>query len=347
MMAGTAMISHPRFDCGERLLVVGAYGMGNLGDEAILSGLLTEYGDHRQVTVVSGAPAQTSAMHRVRAIGPMAAPKALFECDTVIVGGGGLFSSDVGALARAIPPFALLARGLRKRLIIRGVSIDRSTPVLARGPVRLLAMAAEFVGVRDAHSAQFLRLRGIDCAVEDDLSARMAPAPRRRAEHLLAAAGVDSTRPVIGLCLTSVNGDLAEKTLHCIPELVAAFPEAQFCLVPMSRHRRVSSHNDLLFARLLRSRCDSLAIVDNISHPSDALALFDHFDVAVCARYHALLFAERMGTPIVALPYAAKCEDWLASRRMAPTRAESAALIPAVAQALLVPSESRNGVARC
>ena len=49
--------------------MVGAYGYRNVGDEAILAGLLTTLGG-RRVTVVSRSPAETSALHGVPAIPP-------------------------------------------------------------------------------------------------------------------------------------------------------------------------------------------------------------------------------------------------------------------------------------
>ncbi len=49
------------------VLVVGGYGYRNVGDEAILASLLRAL-EGRRVTVVSRLPAETTAMHGVRAV---------------------------------------------------------------------------------------------------------------------------------------------------------------------------------------------------------------------------------------------------------------------------------------
>ena len=59
------------------VLVVGAYGYGNVGDEAILSGLLARLGGHA-VTVVSRSPTETSALHGVQN-GPSACTRIASE----------------------------------------------------------------------------------------------------------------------------------------------------------------------------------------------------------------------------------------------------------------------------
>jgi polysaccharide pyruvyl transferase WcaK-like protein len=53
------------------------------------------------------------------------------------------------------------------------------------------------------------------------------------------------------------------------------------------------------------------AVIEGLLDPAMALAVFGSLDAAVCMRYHSLLFAARSDTPILALPYAPKCDAWL------------------------------------
>ena len=48
---------------GDRVLVLGGYGVKNVGDEAILAGLLSTLPPHVHVRVVSRAPRETAKMH--------------------------------------------------------------------------------------------------------------------------------------------------------------------------------------------------------------------------------------------------------------------------------------------
>ena len=88
----------------KRLVVVGYFGFGNAGDEAILEAMLAalrqEIGEAFAVSVVSGDPPATQrraaglAPGGVTAISwrdPLAVAEAVRESDLVVVGGGGLF----------------------------------------------------------------------------------------------------------------------------------------------------------------------------------------------------------------------------------------------------------------
>jgi hypothetical protein len=51
-------------------------------------------------------------------------------------------------------------------------------------------------------------------------------------------------------------------------------------------------------------------------------------------RYHSLLFAERAGIAVLPIPYAPKCDRWLAERGLVPLAPTAEALGQAVASAL-------------
>jgi polysaccharide pyruvyl transferase WcaK-like protein len=297
----------------EPILVVGASGYRNVGDEAILAGLLTTLGG-RRVTVVSRSPAETSALHGVPAIPPSGAIRALPRHRTVLIGGGGLFGRDMGRIGRLLPLFGLLARAQGQRLIVDGVGVDAGTGGVNRFGVRSLLRAADRVTVRDQASARLLRGWGIAPLVAEDLSARMAPAPARIGRSLLRAAGVDERRPVIGLCLTAVNDGLTPAVTSAVADLVQRHPEWQFCFIPMSQHPFVERHNDLVLARSLQATSPQLKIVEGFPHPAAVLSLFGGLDAVVAMRYHAYLFAERAGIPLIPIAYADKSLAWLAER---------------------------------
>jgi polysaccharide pyruvyl transferase WcaK-like protein len=225
----------------------------------------------------------------------------------------------------------LLAHAAGRTLIVEGVGVDAGmTGVNRRLVVRLLGKADQ-VTVRDRTSARVLAEWGVAALVGDDLSARMPSAPPRAGRELLRTSGVDGRSPVVGLCLTAVNPQIAPAVADAVAELMRLRPEWQFCFVPMSQHPFVEPHNDLLLARSLQVRSPRLKVVEGAHHPGAILSLFGALDAVVAMRYHALLFAERSGTPLVAVPYAEKDEGWLADhgrRAVAPSgRALSRALL--------------------
>lgn len=103
-----------------RVLLVGGYGAGNLGDEAILRGLLSALPQTvTALTVVSHDPTATVADHaneppdcvELRAVRPTPSTllRQLLAADAVVVGGGGIFSRYMGPYAAKLPLFALVA----------------------------------------------------------------------------------------------------------------------------------------------------------------------------------------------------------------------------------------------
>lgn len=299
------------------ILVVGGYGYRNVGDEAILSSLLRTL-EGRRVTVVSRMPAETSAMHRVRAVPITAAIPELRSHRTLLIGGGGLFGTDMGLVGRLLPAYGLAASSLGVTVALHGVGIDPRLPGLTAVALRHLARRAAQVLVRDRRSAEVLRAWGVDAAVGPDLSAWLPAAPSGVGAALLRSAGIDPRRPIVGLSLTALNPNVARATSDSVTEVMDAFPEVQFCFIPMSQHPFVSRHNDLSLARWMQARQPRLRVLEGTPHPAQVLSVFGHLAAAVCMRYHSLLFAARAGVPIIPIAYADKCRTWLAERGEAP-----------------------------
>jgi len=315
------------------ILVVGAYGYRNVGDEAILAGLLTTVAG-RRVTVVSRSPAETSALHGVDAIPIQRALHALRAHRTVLIGGGGLFGSDIGRIGRALPAFGILARSLGRTVRVEGVGVDPAIGGAQRRLVRRLLRDADAVTVRDDASARLIDSWGIDARVAGDFSALMPEVASRIGRDLLRAAGVDQRRPVIGLCLTSVNASVTPAMTSAIVALIRRHPELQFCFIPMSQHPFVDDHNDLILAGSLQARCPELKVLPGAHHPAAVLSVFSALTAVVAMRYHGLLFAERAGIPLIPVSYADKCLAWLSERGMRPVEPSLRALSRALAAAL-------------
>ncbi|MCH2666359.1 MAG: polysaccharide pyruvyl transferase CsaB [Deinococcales bacterium] len=151
-----------------KLLLSGYYGFGNIGDEAILAGILTSLKGRHEITVLSNDPRSTSYLHKVKAVHRyLGALKALFECDVLISGGGGLLQ-DATSRRSLIYYLGLIrwARKLGKRTIIFGQSLG---PLSNQG---LKAIQRELRGiptaVRDIQSRKLLADLGIHAELTAD-----------------------------------------------------------------------------------------------------------------------------------------------------------------------------------
>jgi polysaccharide pyruvyl transferase WcaK-like protein len=315
------------------VLVVGAYGYRNMGDEAILSGLLAKLGA-RSVTVVSRNPAETRRLHGVAAIGIGSAAAALRGHASVVIGGGGLFGRDMGRLGRLLPAYGLVAEGLGRTVVVEGVDVDERLPLSGRLLVPSLMRHAARVTVRDRRSAAIVERWGVPAHVAPDLSCWMPVADPERGRHLLRGAGVDLSRPVVGLALTAVQPTLADAVAAAACAAMDAVPEAQFCFIPMSRHPSLPAHDDMNLAARIRDARPRLAILDADPHPAAMLAAIAQLSAVVAMRYHAMLFAARMGVPLVPLVYAEKNVRWLDERGVRAQPAEPGPVTAALRTAL-------------
>ncbi|MFN2483789.1 MAG: polysaccharide pyruvyl transferase family protein [Candidatus Limnocylindria bacterium] len=315
------------------LLIVGAYGYDNVGDEAILAGLLARLGRDR-TTVVSRRPRRTAELHGVAAVGIADALGALRTHPTVLIGGGGLFGSDMGRLGSLLPWYGLVAARLGRTVVVDGAGVDRETRTAVRLPLVALLRRAARITVRDSVSKDVINSWGVTAEVAPDRSADMPPATAETGARLLVAAGVDLRRPVIGLALTGVRPALTERVLAAALETVDALPSAQFCFLPMSRHPFVPRHDDVHLGRRLQGLRPAVSVVDGSPHPAEMLAAFGFLSAVVSMRFHSLVFAERMGVPVVPVSYAAKTDEWLKEHEIAPVAPSGAAWIGALTAAL-------------
>lgn len=140
-----------------RVLLSGYYGYGNLGDEALLAGLVAGLRRHgHEVCVLSGDPAATRALHgvaaahRYRGLLP-----ALLRSQVLVSGGGGLLQDITSARSLGYYLGVIgLARRLGRRSVVYGQSVGPLSPAgrarVARG------LRGVPIAVRDAPSQELL-----------------------------------------------------------------------------------------------------------------------------------------------------------------------------------------------
>jgi polysaccharide pyruvyl transferase WcaK-like protein len=101
------------------VLLVGNYGNGNVGDEAILARLTELTAGRCDMVVVARQPELVKGMHGVAAVRTLstASVRALLCTDVVAIGGGGIFGRGMPLLPRLLPAVAIAARILGKRIV--------------------------------------------------------------------------------------------------------------------------------------------------------------------------------------------------------------------------------------
>ena len=167
----------PSFFFGKRrkpphLLVGGYFGCGNLGDDAILLGLLSllrELAPEMRVSVLSGDPRATRALCRVDAYrrkSPLALLRAFFNADAFLLGGGSLLQNRTGRLSLAYYLGLLrLSRFLKKPTALFAAGIGPLLGETDRQKTRLVLSSLFHVGLRDPLSLSALRSLGLPASL--------------------------------------------------------------------------------------------------------------------------------------------------------------------------------------
>jgi polysaccharide pyruvyl transferase CsaB len=164
-----------------KLVVCGNYGATNIGDEAILDGILAlieRVDPQADITVLSSDPVGTTALHNVKSANLLPAGarsfinglfrgrmvktfKVIKECDGFILGGGGLLT-DEKMMAMVIWPLqAAFAAILKKPLFCLGQSVGPLRTFFGRKLARSVYKRALLATVRDGNSQQVLHKLGL------------------------------------------------------------------------------------------------------------------------------------------------------------------------------------------
>ncbi len=277
-----------------RVLLSGYYGYGNLGDEALLAGLVRGLKARDiEPVALSGDPAATRALHgiaaahRYRGLLP-----ALARCDALVSGGGGLLQD--GSSRRSLSYYLTvigLARRLGKRVAIYGQSVG---PLSEAGRWRVgRALEGLPLAVRDAPSVLLLGDLGLRAERVAD-PALLLPAPTRS----------DPDGPVV-LVPRAGHDDLND-ALSAAGRLLR---EAGLEVATLALHEREDA-----------PACERIAIATQAlrleaATPEQALQHIGAARYVLSARLHGLILAARAGVGFAGLVYDPKVAGFLDDAR--------------------------------
>jgi polysaccharide pyruvyl transferase WcaK-like protein len=283
-----------------RIIIYGAYGGGNVGDEATLDVLIERLRramPEVELSVFSFDPGETERLHGVQACRPSL--KALVKTDTLII-------EDLDSLAKFLAGF--LTRMLRKRVIYYAVGV----PKLSFGMKLMipLAMNGTMVYVRDLYSKKMLERYHLKhgILVIPDPALELKPLEKSKCNQLLEKEGIDVNRFLVGLSLRySRNTQLNERVkqiMVCIVDWLVEERDAEIVFIPMCKHKLERTEKDNMFGeelRLMVNRRERFRILDNLNSPREVKGIFGLMDVCIGMRLHSAVFAYSMGVPYIGL----------------------------------------------
>ena len=290
-----------------RLLVGGYAGCGNLGDDAILQGLIVRLRkEHPEVRLraLTGSPVRDSRRFGIPCVHRLRLPSvalAMLRSDIFLLGGGSLLQDLTGKRSLAYYLFLLkLARflGCRTGTLAAGIGPLRSAH--SEHSVLQALCACEVLTLRDEDSRRFLILHGAEPA-----KVRLVPDP---AEFLPPPPPLRSAAILSALGLPDGTG------YFCVSVRPTQPPGHQPLAVLATAVRRISAEHGLTpVFPVLDPACDLPATREIIrlsdcggkvflpDEASDLPSLLSGAVFLLSMRLHALLFAGQVGTPAIAV----------------------------------------------
>ncbi len=304
-------------------LIIGHYGFRNLGDEAILAGmlkLLRESHPEGRWMVVSGDPLDTRTRHGVAAVDHSDLPEVLataHRAGVVIVGGGGLLSDQWGfrpqhVLSREagdIPGYlgpALAAGMAGRRVLVWGVGVgpflDTESPRWARA---LAEVASDFTVRTEEDRVELEKLGVGDAEVVADPAwlidpGELPPDLNRRLSEL--------PRPLVAVAPRSW-GTASEQTRR--EEVIAGALErfmgehgGSALLVPMQELGSDIFDDRRTCRRILdQLKSDRTIVTPAGLSPDQLITAFGRCELALNMRLHGTILATMGRTPSVTISY--------------------------------------------
>ncbi len=303
------------------VVICGAYGKGNAGDEAILEAILREMREidpDMPLWVMTRRPEETRLRHRANAVYTFNIPAFTRRMARarLYVNGGGSLMQDVTS-RRSLWFYLYTLDAARRRgckVMMYGCGIGPiGYPSNRKRVRRTLNRSVDVITLRDRSSLDELAAMGVDrphILVTADPTVILPAAAPETAESLLEAAGLrpGEQQHYLGIAVRPWQGfaekapvfaqaaDYAYETYGLIPVFL---PIEASLDVPAAR--QVAAH-------IRKAPC---AVLPAAASSGQTIALFARMDVVLSMRLHALVFAAGQGVPLVGVVYDPKVSSFL------------------------------------
>lgn len=288
----------------KKIVISGYYGFNNLGDEAILAGiisLLKDRSDKLQITVLSASPQETAERYQLQSVSRNSLFQilsVLSEADLFISGGGSLLQDVTGNFT--VPYYLGLAwlaklQGTKAVCYAQGVG-----PLKQKWSQFLTAITLnrfELLGVRDYTSKKLLKKIGVKNEIQlsvDPVFALYEPLNNKKQKI--------KGKIEVGISVRPWSVDYISQLAAALNKF-AESKNLKYILFPMHQG------TDEKVSKLLRDKLEVEAEICNLpSVPTEALKEFNQLDLFVGVRLHSLIFALLNQIPLLALSYDPKIE---------------------------------------
>lgn len=313
----------------KKALICGYYGHYNLGDEAILAGMLKLLQqDDFSITVLSANPQDTQVRHGVKAVqsgGRKFLPICIFtmlQNPYFILGGGDLLRDSVDyPVATIWLRYLQIALQLHRRTFVLGISVGEIWKPETKKLIPEVLNKVDFLSVRDKDSKTKLEKLGVSNKIHliSDLALQALP-------NICAQAVPSTNKPIqIGVSIRPFKGrglstdqrvyPKFQQELAKLVDFLATEYKAVVHFLPFQTYEN-NYHTDddyLSILNLLNYSQSSEKFVVHRYFKSvhEANHLISQLDLMIGMRLHALILASGLGIPVIAAAYDPKVHSFM------------------------------------
>lgn len=301
----------------KRVTILGYYGAGNTGDEAILMGMLQELRQRgiTDITVLSRDPALTTRQHQVKAVytgrrteGLANVYHTIRDSDLFILGGGGLLHDHT---ARVVPYWlsrVMMARIARTPVYFYAQGIGPIKRLFSRFLIRRLVNKVAYITVRDQPSIKLLgKLRITRPPIELTADPALLLAGEATGSQLLKNEPVMlySERINIAICLRPWKNEIYKKNLVIALRKLAKEYKVHYTLIPFQYGQ------DEQISKQMQLALPNANLLEKEYSPTEMITILEQFDGIIGMRLHALILGALSNRPLFSLSYDDKVANFM------------------------------------
>ena len=300
------------------VILCGAYGQNNAGDEAVLKALVAELRSidpDMPLWVMTRKPKATQRIHRVGAIYTFNFPAFCRRMSKSVLyanGGGSLIQDVTSHRSLWFYLFTLAAaKRLGCRVMMYGCGIGPiHSPANRRRASRVLQRSVDAITLRDTHSAEELEDMGVtkpQVILSADPTVILPAAPAQVVDGILESQGIAPHGRYIGFALRPWPGFEAKAAVF---GAAADYAYETYGLTPvfLPIERRLDVGAAQLAAQHMKAPHYILPQTGRSDH---TIGLFARMQAVVSMRLHALVFSAGQGVPLVGVVYDQKISSFL------------------------------------
>ncbi len=304
-----------------KIVISGYYGFNNIGDDSILSVITSNIKDSIndvEITVLSKLSKKSELVYdtnNVKLVDRKNILKIISEikkCDLLISGGGGLLQ-DVTSSKSILYYLAIMLLGkvFKKKVMVYSQGIGPIHKPLNKTLTKYVLNKVDFITLRDEKSKKFLKeikVTNENIVVTADPVIGLKKVGLDLGHEILKKSGLkDSKKPIVGF---SIRGrDKSEKLIHTIANVCDEIIDklgVDVVFIPFHHGEDKKIIDDI------KSKMNRVAICLKEKHNIDSmLSIIGNLDLLVGLRLHSLVFGAIMNTPMIAISYDPKINNFM------------------------------------